>query len=121
MTLPTAADVHRMAFSPARYGKQAYIDCEHPFWYGSVRLLRGGSTEATFLEDDDEENGREVYGYSKLSERSVPRGHDGALEQMAKLPVDILYEVSNHTHRPAATLGRTMRVFCASCIAMCTR
>ncbi|KAF9477185.1 hypothetical protein BDN70DRAFT_811091 [Pholiota conissans] len=98
MPLPTAADVHLLAFSQARYGKHSYgSDYDHPFWYGGLRLLRGGPQYQGALDDDDEDE-REVYGYSKLAERCVPTGHDGALERMTKLPVDILYEIFNHLH-----------------------
>lgn len=86
MPLPTLNQVRYIAFAPERYGKQPA--CAHT----SHAVVLGG-TPGKVVEDNDDENGREVYGYSKLAQRSVPEGLDGTLEKITSLPIDVLYEV----------------------------
>ncbi len=86
MPLPTFNQVRQVAFSPERYGKQpACANASH-----GVAL---GGTRGKNVEDNEDENGPEVYGYSKLAQRSAPERLDGALENIMSLPVDVLYEV----------------------------
>ena len=86
MPLPTFNQVRQVAFSPERYGKQS--TCAN----ASRGVVLGG-TRGKVVEDNDDENGPEVYGYLKLAQRSAPERLDGALEHITSLPVDVLYEV----------------------------
>ncbi|KJA16862.1 hypothetical protein HYPSUDRAFT_1105175 [Hypholoma sublateritium FD-334 SS-4] len=91
MPLPTLNQVRHIAFTPERYGKQ-------PACANTSHAVLLGDTRGAVVEDNDDENGQEVYGCSKLSQRSAPERLDGSLEKITSLPIDALYEIFGHLH-----------------------
>ncbi|KAF8969141.1 hypothetical protein BDZ97DRAFT_266589 [Flammula alnicola] len=89
--LPSINEVYRLAYSPERYGKRPLwaSPSDHLFFRARLRLMphRPFFYENSALLDDSSDD--ETSGCSSGS-----RGHDGALERLTKMPVDILYEVS---------------------------